>query len=52
MRDCSTQCSCPYVITDASGDILARFSEEWERDEELLSGDFPEDAQPAYVDEV
>lgn len=50
--DCSTQCVCPFVITDPTGDILARFGNEWERNEALLTGEFPEDAEPAYVNEV
>lgn len=48
---CSSQCTCPYVITDSTGNILARFSDEWDRNESLLTGEFPDDAEPAYINE-
>lgn len=46
---CSTGCVCPWVITDAEGTILARFDTEAERDEALLTDEFGDDAEPAYV---
>lgn len=42
----------PFVITDASGEILARFSNDVERDEALYTGEFPEDAEPAFVNDL
>lgn len=39
----------PWVITEADGDILARFESEEKRDEALLTGDYPDDAEPAYI---
>lgn len=39
-----------FVITDSTGCFfLAEFSSEQERDEALLTGEFPEDAEPAFV---
>lgn len=39
----------PYLITDRDGGVLARFDEEQERDEALLTGDYPDDAEPAFL---
>lgn len=44
--------TAPYVITDADGKILVRFYNEQQRDEALLTGDFPDDAEPAYINEM
>lgn len=41
----------PYVITDPEGWVLRRFTSEQERDEALLTGEFPDDAEPAYINE-
>ncbi len=41
----------PWVITDPDGSILDRFSDEQERDEALLTGEYPADAEPAYVND-
>lgn len=38
-----------YIITDADGKILASYNEEWERNEALMTGEFPDDAEPAYL---
>lgn len=38
----------PYLVTDAAGGILARFTVEQERDEALLTGNYPDGALPAY----
>lgn len=40
-----------YVITDADGNIIAEYSDEQERDEAMLTGDFPDDAEPAYLNQ-
>lgn len=42
----------PFIITDPEGAILARFTDEQERDEALLTGDYPDDAEPAYENEA
>lgn len=41
----------PYVITDANGDLLDRFLTEEERDDALHTGEYPDDAEPAYVND-
>lgn len=41
----------PFVITDATGGILERFEDQQERDEALLTGEYGDDAEPAYVNE-
>lgn len=38
-----------YIITDNDGSILADFSDEQERDEALLTGEYPDDAEPAFL---
>lgn len=38
----------PYLITEPNGDILARFSVEQDRDDALLTGEYSDDAEPAY----
>lgn len=42
----------PYIITDPDGEVLARFATEQERDEALLTGEYPDDAEPAYENEA
>lgn len=46
---CASQCTCPWVITDPDGNILARFDTQEERDEVMLTGEYPDDSEPAYV---
>jgi hypothetical protein len=41
----------PWVITEADGSILDRFCDETDRDEALLTGEYPDDAEPAYVND-
>ena len=43
--------TAPYVITDADGGILDRFTSEEERNDALHTGEYPDDSQPAYVNE-
>lgn len=43
---------CPYIITDPEGNILGEYWDEVERDEALYSGDYPDDAEPAFLNEV
>lgn len=41
----------PFIITDAEGEILARFSNEQDREDALHSGEFPDDAEPAFLND-
>lgn len=43
------QPSTNWVITDAEGCILEHFLTQQERDDALLTGEYPDDAEPAYV---
>ena len=40
-----------HVITTSDGVILASFDTEQERDDALHTGEYPEDAEPAFVNE-
>lgn len=51
LNACANGCTCPYLITNPAGNILARFYDEQERDESLLTGDYPDDSEPAYMNE-
>lgn len=48
---CANGCVCEYVITDPLGNILARFSDEIERDEAMYTGEFPDDSEPAFIND-
>jgi hypothetical protein len=39
----------PWAITTPEGEILALFAHAEERDEEMLTGEYPDDAEPAFI---
>jgi hypothetical protein len=38
-----------WAITDPDGNILAEFEDEWDMQDALQTGEYPEDAEPAYI---
>lgn len=41
----------PWIVTDATGTELGSFATETEASEALLTGEYPENAEVAYVNE-